>query len=51
MRYDSGDVHGELLFAYWWNEERNLDPKTYLSDAAGNPFYGDSTNLVSFEGH
>lgn len=51
LRYDSGDVHGELLLAYWWNEERTLAPKTYLKDADGYPFYGDSTGLVSFDGH
>ncbi len=51
LRYDAGDVHGELLFAYWWNEERTTDPKTYLTDATGKPFYGDSSGLVSFRGH
>ena len=51
LRYDQGDVHGELLLAYWWNEERTLDPKTYLSDGAGNPFYGDATGRVSIDGH
>ncbi len=51
IRYDSGAVHGELLVAYWWNEERTLDPKTYVTDAAGRPFYGDSTGIVSFGGH
>jgi len=51
LRYDKGDVHGELLFAYWWNEERTLDPKTYLTDAAGRPFYGDAGGIVSFGGH
>lgn len=51
LRYDSGRVHGELLFAYWWNEERNLHPKTYLTGPDGRPFYGDATGLVSFDGH
>lgn len=51
IRYDQGDVHGELLFAYWWNEEKTLDPATYLTDAAGNPFYGNSSGLVSVGGH
>lgn len=50
LRYDSGDLHAELLLAYWWNEERNLEPKTYLRDATGKPFYGDATGLVSLRG-
>ena len=51
IRYDAGDVHGELLLAYWWNEERTLDPQTYITDASGNPFYGNATGLVSVGGH
>ena len=51
IRYDQGDVHGELLFAYWWNEEKTLDPATYLTDDAGNSFYGDGSGLVSTGGH
>ncbi|HET8613413.1 MAG TPA: TonB-dependent receptor [Sphingomonas sp.] len=51
LRYDEGAVHGELLFAYWWNEERTLDPRTYLTDAAGRPFYGGAGGIVSFGGH
>ncbi|WBO23271.1 TonB-dependent receptor [Sphingomonas abietis] len=51
LRYDQGDVHSELLFAYWWNEEKTLDPASYITDAAGNPFYGNSSGLVSFGGH
>ncbi|TPG43415.1 TonB-dependent receptor [Sphingomonas koreensis] len=51
LRYDLGEVHGELLFAYWWNEERNLDPKTYLTGPDGQPFYGDATGVVSLDGH
>jgi iron complex outermembrane receptor protein len=52
LRYDAGGVHAEALFAYWWNEEKTLDPKTYLRDAAGNPYYGSTaSNLVSFGGH
>ena len=51
LRYDLGQVHGELLFAYWWNREKTLDPATYLSDAAGNPFYGGASGIVSFGGH
>ncbi|MGN6270796.1 MAG: TonB-dependent receptor [Sphingomonas sp.] len=51
LRYDRGDVHGELLFAYWWNTEKTLAPKTYLKDAAGNPFYGDAGGIVSVGGH
>jgi len=53
LRFDSGEVHGEALFTYWWNEERTLHPRTYLRDAAGNPFYGSGANgsLVSVDGH
>ncbi|MCW6537045.1 TonB-dependent receptor [Sphingomonas lycopersici] len=51
LRYDAGAVHGELLFAYWWNEEKTLNPRSYITDAAGRPFYGDATGLVSFGGH
>lgn len=51
LRYDAGEVHGELLVAYWWNEEKTLNPRSYITDAAGRPFYGDSTGLVSFGGH
>ena len=51
LRYDSGRVHGELLFAYWWNEERTLDPKTYVTGPGGTPFYGDARGIVSTGGH
>ncbi|CAN5386368.1 TonB-dependent receptor [soil metagenome] len=53
VRFDQGDVHAEALFTYWWNEEKTLDPKSYLRDAAGNPYYGSTAtgNLVSFDGH
>ena len=53
LRFDSGDVHVEALFAYWWNREQTLHPKTYLVDAVGNPFYGSTANggLVSIDGH
>lgn len=51
LRYDAGPVHGELLFAYWWNTEKTLDPKTYLKDAAGYPFYGNSSGIVSIGEH
>ncbi|WP_340317678.1 TonB-dependent receptor [Rhizorhabdus argentea] len=44
LRFDSGDVHVEALFTYWWNVERQLDPKTYLRTAAGAPFYGSAAN-------
>jgi len=44
LRFDSGDVHAEALFVYWWNVESQLHPNTYLRDAAGNPFYGTSAN-------
>jgi iron complex outermembrane receptor protein len=52
-RFDQGDVHAEALFAYWWNEEKTLDPRSYLRDAAGNPYYGSTSpgNLVSVDGH
>lgn len=51
LRYDAGDVHGEALFTYWWNHDENLHPQTYLRDAAGNPFYGDASGIVSVDGH
>ena len=51
LRYDQGEVHGELLFAYWWNREKTLDPRTYLQDSAGKPFYGDAGGIVSVDGH
>jgi len=44
LRFDSGDVHVEALFTYWWNVERQLDPRTYLRDASGRPFYGSAVN-------
>jgi len=49
LRFDQGDVHAEALFTYWWNEEKTLNPKTYLRDANGNPWYGGG--LTSFDGH
>jgi iron complex outermembrane receptor protein len=51
LRYDRGGVHAEALFAYWWNRDENLHPRTYLRDADGNPFYGDALGVVSFDGH
>ncbi|MEO8723938.1 MAG: TonB-dependent receptor, partial [Sphingobium sp.] len=53
LRFDSGDVHVEGLFTYWWNVEKTLHPVTYLRDAAGDPYYGSSaaTPLVSYNGH
>ncbi|RVT93863.1 TonB-dependent receptor [Sphingomonas crocodyli] len=44
IRYDRGDMHVELLGTYWWNREKTLNPRTYLRDAAGNPFYGSTAN-------
>ena len=44
LRFDSGDVHVEALFTYWWNRESQLDPRTYLRTAAGIPFYGSPLN-------
>jgi iron complex outermembrane receptor protein len=40
LRFDSGDIHVEGLFTYWWNVEKTFHPVSYLRDAAGNPFYG-----------
>ncbi len=51
LRFDQGAFHAEALFTYWWNREETLHPKTYLRDAAGNPFYGDATKQASFGGH
>lgn len=51
LRYDEGKVHGELLFTYWWNSEKTLDPKTYLQGSTGEPFYGDASGIVSTGGH
>lgn len=51
LRYDAGRVQGELLFAYWWNVEKTLAPQSYLTTAAGTPFYGDASGVVSFGGH
>jgi len=44
LRFDSGDVHVEALFTYWWNVDRQTDPRTYLRTAAGQPFYGSPAN-------
>lgn len=44
LRFDSGDVHAEALFTYWWNTDRQLDPRTYLRAANGQPFYGSQAN-------
>ncbi len=44
LRFDSGDVHIEALFTYWWNVEGQPRPQTYLRDAAGAPFYGSLAN-------
>ncbi|ATE65090.1 TonB-dependent receptor [Rhizorhabdus dicambivorans] len=44
IRFDSGDVHVEALFTYWWNEESQHNPRTYLRDGAGAPFYGSTAN-------
>ena len=51
LRYDGADIHGELLFAYWWNREKTLDPQSYMTDAAGQAFYGNAGGVVSFGGH
>ena len=51
VRYDSGGIHGELLFAYWWNQERTLKPQTYVAGPDGAPFYGDAGGVVSTGGH
>ena len=51
LRYDARDVHGELLFAYWWNTERTLNPKSYVTGPDGAPFYGDAGGIVSTGGH
>ncbi|HTH28444.1 MAG TPA: TonB-dependent receptor [Sphingobium sp.] len=34
--YDDGAVTGQLLFAYWHNEDRQDAPDCYLRDGAGN---------------
>ena len=34
--YDDGSVTGQLLFAYWHNEDSQHRPDCYLRDAAGN---------------
>ena len=34
--YDDGQVTGQLLFAYWRNEDSQHRPDCYLRDAAGN---------------
>jgi iron complex outermembrane receptor protein len=34
--YDDGAVTGQLLFAYWHNEDRQYAPDCYLRDSAGN---------------
>ena len=44
IRFDSGDVHLEALFTYWWNSERQRDPRTYLRGPTGAPFYGSIAN-------
>lgn len=44
LRFDRGDVHVEALFTYWWSNERQLDPRTYLRGPTGAPFYGSIAN-------
>lgn len=34
--YDNGPITGQLLFAYWHNEDEQYAPDCYLRDAAGN---------------
>ncbi|HEU4959515.1 MAG TPA: TonB-dependent receptor [Sphingomonas sp.] len=51
LRYDGGGVRAEALLAYWRTRDETLHPKTYLRDAAGEPFYGDATGVASFDGH
>lgn len=36
LGYDDGRVTGQLLFAYWHNEDGQHRPDCYLRDAAGN---------------
>ena len=36
LGYDDGAVTGQLLFAYWHNEDRQYAPDCYLRDGAGN---------------
>ncbi len=36
LGYDDGRVTGQLLFAYWHNEDSQHRPDCYLRDAAGN---------------
>lgn len=45
--YDDGDLTGQLLFAYWHNEDKQYDPDCYLKDANGNKR---CEGLVSFNG-
>lgn len=33
--YDDGNLHGQLLFAYWHNEDSQHAPDCYLRDTAG----------------
>lgn len=35
LGYDDGNLTGQLLFAYWHNEDRQHAPDCYLRDAAG----------------
>ncbi|KKC26921.1 hypothetical protein WP12_06200 [Sphingomonas sp. SRS2] len=44
LRFDSGDIRVEALFTYWWNSDSQLDPRTYLRGANGQPFYGSQAN-------
>ena len=44
LRFDSGNVHVEALFTYWWSRERQLDPRTYLRTLTGQPFHGSPAN-------
>ncbi|MET0238900.1 MAG: TonB-dependent receptor [Sphingobium sp.] len=37
LGYDDGAVTGQILFAYWRNEDSQTAPDCYLRDAAGQP--------------
>lgn len=43
--YDDGSVKGELLFAWWHNEDRQTRPDCYLRDAAGSVICDGRVNI------
>ena len=47
--YDNGDIIGQLLFAYWRNEDIQRNPDCYLRDVAGNTNVAPITRTVRID--